>query len=147
MKILEDERSSFNLNQIDPNETLRIPNDLHHPIRNGRINNNQLQIQQTNNVQFSPFINANGTPQTRSFVRHNTNNRNFHNNNIYNNSNPIFTSNIPPDSPVIHTQGRLSLKSPSVNAQMNSPFRGQNNLFPLRSSKTPRPVVKRPPYQ
>lgn len=152
IKFLEDERSSFNLNQIDPNETLRIPNDLQHPqqttrIRNGRINNNQLQIQQNNNVQFSPFMNGNGTPQTRSFVRHNTNNRNFHTNNIYNNNNPIFANNIPPDSPVIHAQGRLSLKSPSVNAQINSPFLGQNNLFPLRPSKTPRPVVKRPPYQ
>lgn len=155
IKFLEDERGSFNpAAQIDPNETLRIPNDLQHLqqtttiFRNGRNNNNQHQIQQNNNIQFSPFMNGNGTHQTKSFVRHNTNNRNFHTNNLYNNNNPLFSNNIPPDSPVIHAQGRLSLKSPSVNAQMNSPFPGQGqNLFPLRSSKTPRPVVKRPPYQ
>ena len=135
---MEGDRHSFNPAnpiQIDPNESLRIPSEFHQ-----RQNHQPPQIPQqssklrglTNkrdhqNVQYSPFINR--TPAQ------------------YNRGGYITTNNpfmAPPDSPLIHTTGRLSLKSPSLNTlhqmNMNSPYPAQ---VQVRSSKQPRPVMRR----
>jgi hypothetical protein len=117
---LEEGRRSFNPAnsvQVDPNETFRIPIEFQQPT--SARNRRDAQ------VQYSPFLNR--TPVA-------TNMR----------GGP-FSMAPPPDSPVIHAQGRLSLKSPSINNfQMNSPF--PSGQVQLNSIKKPRRVIKRPPY-
>lgn len=125
---MEEERRSFNPAnpvQIDPNETLRIPIEFQqHPAPPFQ---SKTRSSNRGNVQFSPFINrtpVNARESRGHFVP-------------------------PPDSPLIHASGRLSLKSPSINNNnnnyqnsynyaLNSPYPGQ-----LRS-KQPRPVIRRP---
>ena len=134
IKILEDERGSgghgfnpANSVQIDPNETLRIPIEFQHHQNqntqstskmnpNNRFTNSHIR-REYDNVQYSPFINR---------------------------PNQMASSFIPPDSPLIHVNGRLSLKSPSIKSRnyntsiLNSPY-PQNQ----QRSKGPRPVYRR----
>lgn len=117
----EERRSGFNpanSMQIDPNETLRIPSEFqqhqHHPKQNGHLHRSR------ENVQYSPFINC--PNPTIGFTN---------------------SSLIPPDSPLIHVNGRLSLKSPSINSK-NYNTTILNSPYPNRSSnKVPRPVYRR----
>jgi len=136
---LEDERSrNFNPAdqvQIDPNETFRITSEFQQQHPPPPFQSSKTRSASRGNVQYSPFINR--TPvharESRAYVN-------------------SFIP--PPDSPLIHASGRLSLKSPSINnnnhiitnnnyqnsynAALNSPYPGQ-----LRS-KQPRPVIRRP---
>lgn len=139
IKFLEDERGSgghgfnpANSVQIDPNETLRIPIEFQHHQnqniqstskmnhQNNRFTNTHIR-REHDNVQYSPFINR---------------------------PNQMASSFIPPDSPLIHVNGRLSLKSPSINSRnyntsiLNSPY--QQISHNQQRSKGPRPVYRRP---
>ena len=132
IKFLEEERRTFNPAnqvQIDPNETFRIPIEFQQPHPPPSFQS-KTRTANRGNVQYSPFINR--TPihsrESRAYVN-------------------SFVP--PPDSPLIHASGRLSLKSPSINqnnnnyhnsynAALNSPYPGQ------LKSKKPRPVIRRP---
>lgn len=112
--------------QIDPNESFRVPSEFHQNGGGGQYHHQQpQQIQHNTQMQprrreqpgFSPFMGARSSSRGyNSFVP-------------------------PPDSPLIHVAGRLSLKSPSININttMNSPYPGQLSM----RSKQPRPVLKR----
>lgn len=139
---MEAERSTRTFNpanqvQIDPNESFRIPSEFQqHQHPPPPFQSSKTRSTNRGNVQYSPFINR--TPvhsrESRAYVN-------------------SFIP--PPDSPLIHASGRLSLKSPSIsnnnhmminnnnyqnsyNAALNSPYPGQ-----LRS-KQPRPVIRKP---
>lgn len=145
---MEDERSTRAFNpanqvHIDPNETFRIPSEFQQPQQQQQqhppppFQSSKSRSGYRGSAQYSPFINR--TPlharESKPYVNY---------------------FNPPPDSPLIHTSGRLSLKSPSIsnnnnsqiinsnnyqngyNAALNSPYPGQ-----LRS-KQPRPVLRRP---
>lgn len=130
---MEDERNRTfnpaNQVQIDPNETFRIPSEFQQQHPPPPFQSSKTRSASRGNVQYSPFINR--TPVHARESR------------AYANS---FIP--PPDSPLIHASGRLSLKSPSINsnnnyqngynAALNSPYPGQ-----LRP-KQPRPVIRRP---
>lgn len=123
IKFLEEDRRPFNpanAVQIDPNETLRIPNEFQYPHHQKPLRNHY-----SSNVPYSPFINNHrgGVPQSY-FVP-------------------------PPDSPLIHAPGRLSLKSPSISNTNNNNHNNMilNSPFPLQissnRSKVPRRVIKK----
>jgi hypothetical protein len=141
IKFLEDERSTRAFNpanqvQIDPNETFRIPSEFHQQHPPPPFQSSKSRSGYRGSAQYSPFISR--TPvnarESKPYVNY---------------------FNPPPDSPLIYTSGRLSLKSPIIsnnnNSQMinnnnyqngydaalNSPYPGQ-----LRS-KQPRPVLRR----
>ena len=138
---MEEERRPFNPAnsvQIDPNESYRIPIEFHHPHPQHRnLNPNPSNIPQqptrnnnrnyTVNVPYSPFMN-NRTPS---------------NPNPYNRGQSTFIP--PPDSPLIHVPGRLSLKSPSIsnNNNYNGSYNVMNSPYPLTNGrlKVPRRVT------
>ena len=123
---MEEERCGFNPAnsiQIDPNETLRIPTEFQHRQPTLKLNQKSRHREQ----EYSPFINRS-------------------------NQNIGLTSSsfMPPDSPLIHINGRLSLKSPSINSKnyntriLNSPYPENQSTNMLNRSKAPRPVYRRP---
>lgn len=110
-----------NATRIDPNETFKIPSEFQ------RMRPANTNLNTNNAIPFSPnpFTpqNQRGIVYSNNPVMSSTNNSKTYNNNNNNNANYIHSNQnqnyIPPDSPVIHAQGRLSLKSPSVTSQIN----------------------------
>ena len=131
---MEEERCGFNPAnsvQIDPNETLRIPTEFqqyhHHKQQYQPLSRSSALQRDPENIQHSPFINRpNPNIGLTSYL-------------------------IPPDSPLIHVNGRLSLKSPSINSKNYNTTTIQNSSYPQRqpsnmtnrSSKAPRPAYRR----
>ncbi len=122
--------------QIDPNDTLRIPSEFHQqtskiPQQPPRNNRNSY------NVPYSPFMNP--TQPHRG----------------YTSAFPQSSFVPPPDSPLIHVPGRLSLKSPSISNTPNINNNGYSSIYPNSPypqqmiqmsnsrSKVPRRVIKR----
>lgn len=121
---------------IDPNESLRIPNEFHRQQHETIVKIPQQPIRnnhhRSHNVPFSPFMNP-----VQSHTRG------------YTGAIPYSSAMPPPDSPLIHVSGRLSLKSPSLTNTpnlnnttfLNSPYPQQMSI---NRSKVPRRVIKRP---